>query len=127
MKKRRIVLSSHLVVAILVMGIGFAALADTLDVSGSAPFRPASVVATDVNAAIKFLDATPDEDYCVSADVDKNNDDKATGETARSSLTERPLITLRSQKPKQKCAAIAASETRTVCRLLKTNVYISPI
>ena len=44
MKKRKIVLTSFLLVAVLVMGIGFAAVADTLNITGTATFRPVTVV-----------------------------------------------------------------------------------
>lgn len=74
MKKRRLVLGSLLLAAVLVMGIGFAALVDTLNITGTATFRPAGVVETDVDAAIYFTTAAPDEDYCISANVDSNPD-----------------------------------------------------
>lgn len=76
MKKRRIVLSSFLILAVLVMGIGFAALVETLNLTGTATYRPTSVVETDVSSAIKFTKATPDGNYCVSATViDDDNAD----------------------------------------------------
>ena len=68
MKNRRIVLSSLLLIAVLVMGIAFAALVDTLNITGTATFRPAAVVETDVDAAIYFTeDGITIGDYCVSA------------------------------------------------------------
>ena len=76
MKKRRIVLASFLILAVLVMGIGFAALVETLNLTGTATYRPTSVVETDVSSAIKFTKATPDGNYCVSATVlDEDNAD----------------------------------------------------
>ena len=75
MKKRRIVLASFLLIAVLVMAIGFAALVDTLNITGTATFRPAAVVETDVDAAIYFTQATPDENYCVSATVKADPDE----------------------------------------------------
>ena len=75
MKKRRLVLGSLLLAAVLVMGIGFAALVDKLNITGTATFRPADVVITDVDAAIYFKEATPDEDYCISATVKADPDE----------------------------------------------------
>ena len=57
------------------MGIGFAALVDTLNITGTATFRPAAVVETDVDAAIYFTEATPDENYCVSATIKTDPDE----------------------------------------------------
>ena len=75
MKNRRIVLGSLLLIAVLVMGIGFAALVDTLNITGTATFRPSAVVETDVDAAIYFTTATPDENYCVSASIKADPDE----------------------------------------------------
>ena len=76
MKNRRIVLTSLMLIAVLVMGIGFASLVETLRIGGSATFRPTNVVETEVASAIKFVEdsATPDEDYCVSATISGDND-----------------------------------------------------
>ena len=67
MKKRRIAITSFLILAVLVMGVGFAALAETLNISGTATYRPANVVNDRVDAAIKFTKATPDKVYCTAA------------------------------------------------------------
>ena len=75
MKNRRIAIASFLLIAVLVMGIGFAALVDTLNITGTATFRPAAVVETDVDAAIYFTQATPDENYCVSATIKADPDE----------------------------------------------------
>ncbi len=76
MKKRRIAIASFLLLAVLVMGIGFAALVETLNLTGTATYRPTSVVETDVSSAIKFISADPDGDYCISATViDDDNAD----------------------------------------------------
>lgn len=75
MKKRRLAIASFLLIAVLMMAIGFAALVDTLNVTGTATFRPATVVETDVDAAIYFTEATPDENYCVSATVKADPDE----------------------------------------------------
>lgn len=77
MKKRRLAFAAFLLIAVLVMGIGFAALVDTLNITGTATFRPAAVVETDVDAAIYFSKATPtdEEGYCVSATVKTDPDE----------------------------------------------------
>ena len=75
MKNRRLAITSFILIAVLVMGIGFAALVDTLNITGTATFRPAAVVETDVDAAIYFTDATPNDDYCVSATVKADPDE----------------------------------------------------
>ena len=67
MKKRRIAIVAFLLVATLVLGIGYAAIADQLEITGTATYRPTSVVNDRVDAAIKFTDATPDEKYCTAA------------------------------------------------------------
>ena len=66
MKKRRIAIISFVLVAVLTMGIGFAALAETLNISGTATFRPTNVVNDRVDAAIAFTKATADGDYCTA-------------------------------------------------------------
>ena len=78
MKNRRLAIVSFLLIAVLVMGVGFAALVDTLNVTGSATFRPAAVVETDVDAAIYFTQAEADGDYCISASVKTSDPDEAT-------------------------------------------------
>ena len=75
MKNRRLAITSFILIAVLVMGIGFAALVDTLNITGTATFRPAAVVETDVDAAIYFTDAVSDENYCVSATVKADPDE----------------------------------------------------
>lgn len=54
MKKRRTIIISFLLLATLVMGVGYAAVADTLNITGRASFRPATLVAGEVASAIKF-------------------------------------------------------------------------
>ena len=63
MKKRRLVIGTFLLCAVLVMGIGFAAVADTLNITGRASFRSSAIVKGDVSSAIYFDPAyTPDVD-----------------------------------------------------------------
>ena len=77
MKKRRIVLASFLLIAVLVMAIGFAAVVNTLSITGTATFRPVSSVISTIDPMIHF-DTTPGAtvagDYCVSATVLDDND-----------------------------------------------------
>lgn len=67
MKKRRIVIISFVLAAVLTVGVGFAALAETLNISGTGTFRPVSVVNDRVDAAISFTNATADNIYCTAA------------------------------------------------------------
>ena len=78
MKNRRLAIVSFLLIAVLVMGVGFAALVDTLNITGTATFRPAAVVETDVDAAIYFTQAEADGDYCISASIKNSDPDEAT-------------------------------------------------
>ena len=57
MKKKRIVIISFVLVAVLAMGIGFAAMADTLTISGPVSFVVADEVLGQKAAAIKFESA----------------------------------------------------------------------
>ena len=54
MKKRRLVIISFLLVAVLAIGVGFAAVADTLNITGRAGFRASNVVTKDIADAIQF-------------------------------------------------------------------------
>lgn len=60
MKNRRLALTSFLILAVLVMGIGFAALVDTLSINGDVTFNPASAVIGEKAGAIKFSQAEGD-------------------------------------------------------------------
>ena len=54
MKKRRTIIISFLLVATLIMGVGYAAVADKLTIGGRASFKPASAVASEVASSIYF-------------------------------------------------------------------------
>jgi len=69
MKSRRITIVAFLLCATLVMGIGYAVLADQLSITGNAIYRPNSVVNDRVDGAIKFTAANADGDHCTSATV----------------------------------------------------------
>ena len=58
MKNRRIAIASFLVVAILVMGIGFAAITGTLNIAGTAKYQNSGEIKSDVHTAVKFKSAT---------------------------------------------------------------------
>ena len=75
MKNRRIAITSFLLLAVLVMGIGFAAVADTLNITGTATFRPTNVVNDRVDAAIKFSGAEADGIYCTAASYSADSAD----------------------------------------------------
>ncbi|MBR2459740.1 MAG: hypothetical protein IKB34_00705 [Clostridia bacterium] len=63
MKRRRLVITSFLLAAVLVMGIGFAATADTLSVAGEVHLRPSSFVATEIADAIYFYEKSDTTNY----------------------------------------------------------------
>ena len=69
MKNRRSTILAFLLCATLVLGIGYAALTDTLTVGGSATFNPSGFVADKVETAIKFTEATSNDAYCTGANV----------------------------------------------------------
>ena len=54
MKKRRTAIVSFLIIAVLVMGIGFAAVVDELSIVGNTTFRPSSLVDFDTATAVHF-------------------------------------------------------------------------
>lgn len=84
MKKRRFAIAAFLIVAVLVMGIGFAAVADTLTISGRASFRPATFVSGEVAKSIHFV-----KDYnTVGAKTDRNGDDENVIPTLTASVTD---------------------------------------
>lgn len=75
MRKRRLVIVSFLLCSTLIMGIGFAAIAGELKITGSAIYRPTSVVQKVVDGAILFdiETATPGENCtCASVSRDRN-------------------------------------------------------
>ena len=78
MKKRRLTIIAFLLCATLLMGIGYAAVSTTLNISGRAIFSPQNVVESEVASAIKFKadSAAALNDYCTSATI--SGDDTAT-------------------------------------------------
>ena len=56
MKKRRIVIISFVLAAVLAVGVGFAAVADTLFINGNFNFRNAQEILGNKDAAIKFTE-----------------------------------------------------------------------
>lgn len=74
MKKRKIVIVSFLIAAILLLGVGFAALADTLDITGTADIN-ASAAEEAFNEDVYFSAVSSGEGY--TANINANNNDKA--------------------------------------------------
>lgn len=58
MKRRRLVIGAFLLVAVLVMGVGYAAVSGQLNIRGSAVYNGPSEVAADTHSAVHFLKAT---------------------------------------------------------------------
>ena len=56
MKRRRLAIVAFLLSAILVMGIGYAAVSGTLNITGTAYFHGTGTSGTAINAAVKFKD-----------------------------------------------------------------------
>ncbi len=56
MKKRRLMIVSFLVCAALIMGIGYASVNGTLNITGQAEFNGKSVVSSEITKAVKFTD-----------------------------------------------------------------------
>ena len=63
MKNRRKIIVAFLVLATLVMGVGYAAVNGTLKISGAAEFNGTSIVQSDVNKALKFESAAVVDGY----------------------------------------------------------------
>lgn len=76
MNKRRSIIATFLIVALLTVGIGYAALSDTLSVTGSASFAQADAVET-FDGDIYFSKALGDASR-VTAAIDADDKDKAT-------------------------------------------------
>ena len=75
MKKRRSVVIAFLLIAALLMGIGYAALTDVLDITGSADINQ-SAAEDSFNEDIYFSAAVANQDGN-TASVNKDNNDKA--------------------------------------------------
>jgi hypothetical protein len=76
MNKRRSIIATFLIVALLTVGIGYAALSDTLSVTGSASFAQADAIKT-FDGDIYFSKALGDPSR-VTATIDPADKDKAT-------------------------------------------------
>ena len=81
MKNRRLVIGAFLLVAVLCLGVGFAALQDTLSINGTLSYDPAAAE-EEFNADVQFvsadIDATSTAEYAntitaVVGDVDTDN------------------------------------------------------
>ena len=76
MNKRRSIIATFLIVALLTVGIGYAALSDTLSVTGSASFAQADAVET-FDGDVYFSKIIGDASR-VNAVIDATDKDKAT-------------------------------------------------
>ena len=68
MKNRRLVIGAFLMVAVLSLGVGFAALSDTLSVDGTAAYNPAAA-ADEFNADVYFVSPAVDTDASTCEDT----------------------------------------------------------
>lgn len=72
MKKRRLAIVAFLLSAILVIGIGYAAVTGTLNITGTAYFHGTGTSGTAINAAVKFtedIEIDPNNDGVVTASI----------------------------------------------------------
>lgn len=74
MKKRRTIIISFILAAVLVMGVGYAALTDVLDITGTSEVKAKDGEAA-FNTDVKFIEANNGTGY--TANINPNNDDKA--------------------------------------------------
>lgn len=81
MKNRRFAIVAFLLVATLVMGIGFATVTGQLNIMGTAKYNSYGETSSDVHTAVKFTDATAIEN-CTAAITDTT-----TGDTANMIIT----------------------------------------
>lgn len=78
MKNRRTIIVAFLVVAMLVVGIGYAAVNGTLNITGQATFTGQNMVSSDIYQALKFsavtltVNGTDYSDIC-TASIDSNH------------------------------------------------------
>lgn len=98
MKKRRIAIAAFLLAATLVMGVGFAAITGTLNITGTAYFHGKSATSSDILAAIRFTDnisvndesivvANKKSDHAASMDVTFRDTDAVPGEVFTATAT----------------------------------------
>lgn len=76
MKNRRFAIVAFLLVATLVMGIGFAAVTGQLNITGTAKYNSFTETSSDVHSAIKFTEATAVKN-CTATITDTQNGDSA--------------------------------------------------
>ena len=72
MKAKRLIVVSFLLVAIVVLGVGFAAVSTTLDINGKADVNPDSAFKADI-----YFDSATANDSGNTATVNPNDDHKA--------------------------------------------------
>lgn len=76
MKNRRFAITVFLLVATLVMGIGFAAVSGQLNITGTAKYNSFTETSSDVHSAIKFTEASAVKN-CTASITDTQNGDSA--------------------------------------------------
>ncbi len=72
MKNRRFAIVAFLLVATLVMGIGFAAVSGQLNITGSATYNSFAETSSNIHSAIKFTEATAVQN-CTASITDEQN------------------------------------------------------
>lgn len=69
MKKRNLTFGIFMLCAVLVMGIGFAAVSGVLNLSGTAKFSGKDATSTAITSAVKFTKAEADGKFCTTASL----------------------------------------------------------
>lgn len=95
MKKRRLTIVAFLLCATLIMGIGYAAISGTLNITGTAYFNGTSAVSSDILSAIKFTEANAGDnctatiatDHSATLDVTFNDTEGTVGDVFTASAT----------------------------------------
>ena len=95
MKKRNLVITAFLLCATLLMGIGFASLSGTLNITGTAYFNGTAATNSDILSSLKFKTATAGEnctaavatDHSATMDVVFNDTNGTVGEVFTATAT----------------------------------------
>lgn len=95
MKKKSLVIAAFLLCATLVMGVGFAALSGTLNITGTAYFNGTAATNSDILSSLKFTNATAGDnctatvasDHSATMDVVFNDTDGTVGKVFTATAT----------------------------------------
>ena len=95
MKKRNLIITAFLLCATLIMGVGFAALSGTLNITGTAYFNGTAATSSDILSALKFTNAvagdnctaTVANDHSATMDVVFNDTNGTPGEVFTATAT----------------------------------------